>query len=176
MERYKKEMFRKTMIESFKKEFNILNEEDIGFVEEMADMVLNEFNGNDSIDDDDVNPEIRDVLYLLEAMDFLKMDITEKHIVDGRVWKRHFWVLNHYQVKKMHDRGETLFGKSTKPKDIYQEIPEQVWRKRDTLTDLRSSEPIIPRGPIGMTHLMPQVDDYRFRDGNDRTEFPQRKN
>lgn len=175
MERYKREMFRKTMIESFKKEFNILNEEDIGFVEEMADMVLNEFNGNDSIDDDDVNPEIRDVLYLLEAMDFLKMDITEKHIVDGRVWRRHFWVLNHYQVEKKHSKVD-IPGKDPKPRDIYHEIPEEVWGERKTLTDLRPSAPLIPPGPVGLTRLMPQMDDDRFRDGNDQTGFPHRKN
>jgi hypothetical protein len=176
MEKYRKEMFRRTMIECFKREFNIKKDEDIGFVEEMTDMVLNEFNGEDTIDDDYVNPEIRDVLYLLEAMDFLKMDITEKHIVDGRVWRRHFWVLNHYQVEKMQKQKKEVFGKDPHPKDIYNEIPEQVWRSRKTLTDLRPSAPLLPPGPVGLTRLLTQMDDDRFRDGNDQTGFPHRKN
>ena len=82
------------------------------------------------IDDDDVEPSLRGVLYFMERHDLLKMDITEKHIKDGRVWKNHYWVLNEEMIGEMTSFKE----KRTEEKpdhdggsSIYRRLSENLW-------------------------------------------------
>ncbi|MFO8050717.1 MAG: hypothetical protein R6V01_03355 [Thermoplasmatota archaeon] len=126
-------VFRRSVIKSFEDEFGIESKEDLGFVREMADLVIKEFNGETIVDDDEVNPEIRDVLYLLEAMGILKMEITEKHIIDGRIWKNHYWVINERRaesiLRKKKIEEMDISTKITHPYDIYNKLPDEIWAK-----------------------------------------------
>jgi hypothetical protein len=132
MDSEKGDMFRKSIVTKFRSEYNIKNEEDIKSIMNLADLVLMEFNGKEIADDDFVNPEIRDVLYQLEAMDLLKMDITEKHIRDGRVWKKHYWVLNEREMKEVN-KQDCPNGKDclvSDPFEFYKKLPEELWINR----------------------------------------------
>jgi len=126
--------FRKIIIESFKMGFENMKKDDLHHIEEIADLVLGEFRGKNIVDDDDVNPQIRDILYMLEAMDVLKMKITEKHIIDGRVWRNHYWVLNseHLDEIKRSQRSEKS-NESTMDDAcmIYNRLPEEIWVHKD---------------------------------------------
>lgn len=126
-------MFKNSIVEKFKDEYKIKDEEDIKHIAMLADLVNMEFDGKDKADDDFVNPEIRDVLYQLEAMDLLKMDITEKHIVDGRVWKKHFWVMNHREVERINNGGcmKERNCIESDSSEIYQKLPDEIWRSRN---------------------------------------------
>lgn len=129
------EMFREMIVENFKLEFSTLREEDLRYIEEMADQVLKEFNGRTIVDDDDVTPEIRDVLYLLEAMNVLKMDITEKHIIDGRVWRNHYWVMNERHFDEIMRKKKGRYESASAEGDagmIYSRLPEEIWSRRNS--------------------------------------------
>lgn len=125
-------MFKRSIVEKFQNEYMIKKEEDIQYIKKLADLVMGEFNGEGIADDDFVHPDIRDVLYQLEAMDLLKMDITEKHIIDGRVWKKHYWVLNYREAQKVDNRdNEKKENEKTKGSfDIYSYLPDEIWDNR----------------------------------------------
>ena len=122
-------MFKKSIVEKFQNEYNIRKKEDIDYVGRLADLVLGEFNKKGIADDDFVHPEIRDVLYQLEAMDLLKMDITEKHIIDGRVWKKHYWLLNYREAEKVTE-GKLIREEEPRTSEsynIYSYLPDEIW-------------------------------------------------
>lgn len=112
---------------------NVLNTEDEEWIDELISILIEKMDDRMRIDDDDVDTDLREVLYFLEKNNILKMDMTEKHIVDGRVWKNHYWKINHFRIGEMVDEEQadsSLVDQKFNPlRRVYSSVPEKVWSR-----------------------------------------------
>lgn len=107
-----------------------------GMVEEEAEMmarhVMNLFGFNSRILDNMLEPQDRDVFYMLEDEEILTTEREETTLYDGREWRIHYWTFRKDRIE------EILEGKTKKKEDymemedtnIYDEIPEDMWFRR----------------------------------------------
>jgi hypothetical protein len=133
MEERERVAFRNAVRSVFKARYHV-NDEDDGHIQDMADTVITYFLKDKMANDDDIEPDLRGIFYLLEDMDLLKMDITEKHLVDGRVWRKHFWLVNEKRVGKLADHAGRRSRSATPsdPASLYNSLPERIWYNRHT--------------------------------------------
>lgn len=106
----------------------------IGLVPEEADrdaeFVMDIFGFNDRIIDNVLEPEDRQLFYILEEEGLLTTEREETTLYDGREWRTHYWLFRKDKIlgaaeelrKKMRDK-DTEF-------QIYSELPEDVWAAR----------------------------------------------
>lgn len=107
-----------------------------GMEEEEAEMmarhVMNLFGFNSRILDNMLEPQDRDVFYMLEDEEILTTEREETTLYDGREWRIHYWTFRKDRIE------EILEGKVRKKEDsmemddtnIYDEIPEEIWLRR----------------------------------------------
>ncbi len=98
----------------------------------MAHHVLNFFGFNDRIIDNILEPEDRDVFYMLEDASLLTTEREETALYDGREWRIHYWILDSDNILRA--------AKSYRPKEaqkeedeyemVYDEIPDDIWKAR----------------------------------------------
>ncbi len=97
----------------------------------MAHHVLNFFGFNDRIIDNILEPEDRDVFYMLEDAGLLTTEREETALYDGREWRIHYWILDTTEILKA--------AKSYRPKEtmqeeedyqVYDDIPDDIWKAR----------------------------------------------
>jgi len=97
----------------------------------MAHHVLNFFGFNERIIDNILDPEDRDVFYMLEDVGLLTTEREETSLYDGREWRIHYWILDTTEILKA---AESYRPREIKKEDevshIYEEIPEDVWKAR----------------------------------------------
>ncbi len=102
--------------------------------EMMAKHVMNLFGFNGRILDNMLEPQDRDVFYMLEDEEILTTEREETTLYDGREWRIHYWTFRKDRI------GEILSGKiktadfNRYPKaedvNIYDEVPDDVWLRR----------------------------------------------
>lgn len=98
----------------------------------MAHHVLNFFGFNDRIIDNILEPEDRDVFYMLEDAGLLTTEREETALYDGREWRIHYWILNSNKI--------LIAAKSYRPREVkkevdditqvYGDIPDDIWSAR----------------------------------------------
>jgi hypothetical protein len=125
--------FRNAVRTAFKARYHVPDDDDI-HIQDMADTVIKYFQYEKKANDDDIEPDLRGIFYLLEDMDLLKMDITEKHLVDGRVWRKHFWIVNENRVGKIAEYASrrNKVQNLMDPAAVYKSLPEHFWNKRNS--------------------------------------------
>ena len=115
---------------------NVIGEQ--GMPEEEAEMmarhVMNLFGFNNRILDNMLEPQDRDVFYMLEDEEILTTEREETTLYDGREWRIHYWTFRKDRIE------EILQGKHLKKEDdgypdvddinIYDEVPEDIWLRR----------------------------------------------
>ncbi len=116
---------------------NVIGEQ--GMPEEEAEMmarhVMNLFGFNNRILDNMLEPQDRDVFYMLEDEEILTTEREETTLYDGREWRIHYWTFRKDRIE------EILDGKHTKKDEddgypdvddinIYDEVPEDIWLRR----------------------------------------------
>lgn len=114
---------------------NVIGEQ--GMPEEEAEMmarhVMNLFGFNNRILDNMLEPQDRDVFYMLEDEEILTTEREETTLYDGREWRIHYWTFRKDRIQ------EILEGRHTKEEDdypeiedanIYDEVPEDIWLRR----------------------------------------------
>ena len=95
---------------------------------DIARHVLNFFGYSDRIIDNVLEPEDRDMFYMLEDATILTTEREETTLYDGREWRINYWLFRKdriYQIMK--DANE----KDTRPEEerFYDEIPEDAWNR-----------------------------------------------
>lgn len=104
---------------------------DKGFSEEqilrMADEVICLFGFDNTVVDNRLRPEERDMFYKLEEAGLMHTQQEEVAIAKGKVWRLHYWSMNRNLILQL-SRGEE------KPKEgpefsCYDDIDEDVWSK-----------------------------------------------
>ena len=105
----------------------------------IAGFVMDLFGYNDRIIDNILNPEDRQMFYILEAEGMLTTGREETTLYDGRAWLTHYWQLKKntilryakYDIKK--DRNLLSIKKQIKEgpvRNIYSVLSEEVWNAR----------------------------------------------
>jgi hypothetical protein len=107
-----------------------------------AGFVLDIFGFDDRVIDNVLDPEDRQLFYILEEEGMLATEREETTLYDGREWRTHYWqlkkeiILNYAKDKK--PMKTTLFDKKqpvpviedTNQEDIYEQLEEEMWSTR----------------------------------------------
>lgn len=97
-----------------------------------ANFVMDLFGFEDRIIDNILEPEDRQLFYILEEEGMLVTEREETTIYDGRSWRTHYWFLNKEAILKYKEKGKEEEEKERKRKEedaaeIYKEIPDELW-------------------------------------------------
>jgi hypothetical protein len=97
---------------------------------EIAIRVLNFFGYNSEIIDNILEPDDRDVFYMLEEEDLLKPDREETTLYDGREWRIHYWRFNKNRIFAIVDGRikilDLLKGKVVKNPGLYRSLTDHI--------------------------------------------------
>lgn len=97
-----------------------------------ANFVMDLFGFEDRIIDNVLEPEDRQLFYILEEEGMLTTEREETTIYDGRTWRTHYWFINKATILR-YKEVEGVRKIERKEEDvtkIYKEIPDEVWFSR----------------------------------------------
>ena len=107
-----------------------------------AGFVLDIFGFDDRVIDNVLDPEDRQLFYILEEEGMLATEREETTLYDGREWRTHYWQLKKDIILKYAKDNKpmktTLFDKKqpvpviedTNKEDIYEQLEEELWSTR----------------------------------------------
>jgi hypothetical protein len=107
----------------------------------VAGFVMDLFGYDDRIIDNILNPEDRQLFYILEAEGMLTTGREETTLYDGRAWLTHYWqlrkntILRYAKYDTKRDRNIISIKKQIKEtsvRNIYSALSEEVWNARKT--------------------------------------------
>lgn len=99
----------------------------------MARHVLNFFGYSTRITDNLLEPEDRDLFYMLEDSELLTTQREETTLYDGREWRIHYWILGKKRIIELVENNMKKKDKTKKAADefSYEDLPEWIWGERD---------------------------------------------
>ena len=101
---------------------------------DIARHVLNFFGYSDRIIDNVLEPEDRDMFYMLEDATILTTEREETTLYDGREWRINYWLFRKDKIRQlMDDEGKN--GDSEREETVYDEIPADAWNRDTDETD-----------------------------------------
>lgn len=101
-----------------------------------AGFVMDIFGFDDRVIDNVLDPEDRQLFYILEEEGMLTTEREETTLYDGREWRTHYWRLKKDTIsrysKEISSEHSTLIVDKKQPKnvsddDIYNTIEEDMW-------------------------------------------------
>ena len=94
----------------------------------IARHVLNFFGYSDRIIDNVLEPEDRDMFYMLEDATILTTEREETTLYDGREWRINYGLFRKDKIYKlMRDEGKSESDDSEKT--FYDDVPEDAWSR-----------------------------------------------
>ena len=108
-----------------------------------ASFVMDIFGFDDRVIDNVLDPEGRQLFYILEEEGMLSTEREETTLYDGREWRTHYWQLRKDVILKYSKEGKRANGTVIPAKqsietmddaDIYLNMDDEIWisrRKRD---------------------------------------------
>lgn len=98
-----------------------------------ANFVMDIFGFDDRVIDNVLEPEDRQLFYILEEEGMLTTEREETTLYDGREWRTHYWLFKKHQVfimseeereqRRRRKRGQT-------EADVYNAMPDDLWTNR----------------------------------------------
>jgi uncharacterized protein YutE (UPF0331/DUF86 family) len=85
-------------------------------IEELADYVLSFFGFEDTLVDNILSQQDRDVFYTLEETGILSTSSEDITLMKGKTWRIHYWHINNAKIKSI------LNSKTTVEENIYDRI------------------------------------------------------
>jgi hypothetical protein len=98
-------------------------------ISNLAEYILNFFGFADRIIDNILQPNDRDLFYMLEEEGFVKTESTEVAIAKGKEWRIHYWVLRKMRIKELAKKKEPVPEKE-KEFNIYESMSDEAWARR----------------------------------------------
>ena len=98
-----------------------------------ANFVMDLFGFEDRIIDNVLEPEDRQLFYILEEEGMLITEREETTIYDGRTWRTHYWFINKETILSYKEEKERTDKKKKGEEDIaeiYEDIPDEMWFSR----------------------------------------------
>ena len=108
----------------------------------IAEFILDLFGYDNRIIDNILQPEDRQLLYMLEAEGLLSTGREEVKLYDGREWLTHYWQLKKNYIAEYAVNGKSkknsffqsnYRNKSNAKKNIYSTLSDDVWNMRKIL-------------------------------------------
>ena len=104
----------------------------------VAGFIMDLFGYNDRIIDNILEPEDRQLFYILEAEGMLTTGREETTLYDGRAWLTHYWQLKkntilRYACDIKRDKDALSIKKQIKEtpvRNIYSALSEEIWKAR----------------------------------------------
>ena len=93
---------------------------------DIARHVLNFFGYSDRIIDNVLEPEDRDMFYMLEDATILTTEREETTLYDGREWRINYWLFRKDKIRQLMD-DEGRNGNSEQEETVYVDIPLDAW-------------------------------------------------
>jgi hypothetical protein len=104
-----------------------IREED---AERMAEHMLNFFGYTDRIIDNILQPDDRDVFYIMEDTGILTTEREETTLYDGREWRINYWLLRTSKIQELLNTiPKKKPGNSEDDDSVYEELPDEVWER-----------------------------------------------
>ncbi len=96
----------------------------------MAEHMMNFFGYSDRIIDNVLEPEDRDVFYMMEDVGILMTEREETTLYDGREWRINYWLFRKDRIQDLIDNKHSK-NKDVEEEDssVYEEIPDDVWTR-----------------------------------------------
>jgi hypothetical protein len=96
----------------------------------MAEHMLNFFGYSDRIIDNILQPDDRDVFYMMEDTGILTTEREETTLYDGREWRINYWLLRTNKIQELI-RNAPKDDKKDKEDDsgVYTELPDEAWER-----------------------------------------------
>jgi len=106
------------------------SQKDKEWIDQIASFVMDFFGYEERILDNTLTPRDRDIFYMLEGMGLLKTEMEEATIQKGKVWRIHYWILNHDKIIDLihvEEKEEPVDESSTVSK-LYDNLSENEWK------------------------------------------------
>ena len=96
----------------------------------MAEHMMNFFGYSDRIIDNILEPEDRDVFYMMEDSGILMTEREETTLYDGREWRINYWLFCKDRIHELtHKKQKKGDNEDEEDLTIYDDIPEEVWTR-----------------------------------------------
>src|SRR5688572_32803840 len=95
-----------------------------------ANFVMDIFGFDDRVIDNVLEPEDRQLFYILEEEGMLTTEREETTLYDGREWRTHYWLFKKDTIKRMSEREREmrrLKKASPSDEDVYNQLPAEMW-------------------------------------------------
>ncbi len=93
-----------------------------------AEIVMNRFGFYDTILDNSLDPDVRDVFYNLQDEGLLKSEREETSLLSGKQWRIHYWKLRKDRILELaKTREEAQTPADEDLSGIYREVPNDDW-------------------------------------------------
>jgi hypothetical protein len=96
-----------------------------------AEFVMDIFGFNDRIIDNVLEPEDRQLFYMLEEWGLLTTEREETTLYDGREWRTHYWQFRKDQILGFAEQYRERMAREEEEDSIYDELPEDLWASRE---------------------------------------------
>jgi hypothetical protein len=95
----------------------------------MAEHMLNFFGYSDRIIDNVLEPEDRDVFYMMEDSGLLTTEREETTLYDGREWRINYWLFKKNRIQELMNLSKNDDNEEEDEDNIYDDMPEDVWTR-----------------------------------------------
>ena len=98
---------------------------------EMALHILHFFGYSERIIDNVLEPQDRDLFYMLEDRSLLITEREETTLYDGREWRIHYWILCKDRIFNLAEVGpqRVVVSEEDEINALYIDIPEDLWQR-----------------------------------------------
>lgn len=115
----------KKLERALRQAFNMMREDAAA----TARVVETAFRGEDEVNDEDLDKEIRSLFYTLEKERLLQVRRTE-YKFEGQVRRAYFWRLNKLDEWALDDFGPVLSKDDIDASRLYRSLPQENWARR----------------------------------------------
>ena len=96
-----------------------------------AELLLDIFGFNDFVVDNVLDPEYRQIFYLLQEEGFLRTNWESTILHDNREWRTHTWYLAKDRILATAEAfRQTDEEEEEDPADVYADVPDDIWSTR----------------------------------------------
>ena len=98
-------------------------------LERLADYIMSFFGYNDSVIDNRLTSEDRDVFYMLEEEGFVTTTEEDVHLKKGKMWRIHYWILRRDQILRLAAIPQESKTEVDEMAAVYENISNDVWAR-----------------------------------------------
>lgn len=96
-----------------------------------AEFVMDIFGFNDRIIDNVLEPEDRQLFYMLEEWGLLTTEREETTLYDGREWRTHYWMFRKDEILGYAEKFRERLEQAEEDDTVYDDLPEELWASRE---------------------------------------------